>query len=177
MRSQVIHIIHKFKLFITFRALSSWPKFIHLIHSLVLFITSRSFYSWLRIVHIIHIPELFIESRALSSWLGVVYVIHRLEIFKPSRALNSWPRVLNVIHDPELFIASRALLMRAWLTNGMHVLFKFQLVRLQGLKLKKFKKTLNGLIHNIWAEVNSWRPKEDTPHVPQGWISMIQALE
>ena len=42
---------------------------------------------------------------------------------------------------------------------------------------KKFKETLNGLILNIWAEVNSWRPKEDALHVPQSWISMIQALE
>ena len=42
---------------------------------------------------------------------------------------------------------------------------------------KKFKETLNGLIHNIWDEVNSWRPKEDALHVPQVWISMIQALE
>ncbi|RVW27427.1 hypothetical protein CK203_095408 [Vitis vinifera] len=42
---------------------------------------------------------------------------------------------------------------------------------------KKFKETLNGLILNIWAEVNLWRPKEDTLHIPQGWISMIQALE
>ena len=31
---------------------------------------------------------------------------------------------------------------------------------------KKFKKTLNGLIQNIWIEVNSWRPKEDALHVP-----------
>ena len=64
--------------------------------------------------------------------------------------------------------------MRTQLINGMEILFKFQLVRLQGLELKKFKETLNGLIHNIWAKVNSWRPKE---HVPQGWIFMIQVLE
>ena len=44
-------------------------------------------------------------------------------------------------------------------------------------RAKKFKETLNGLIHNIWAEVNSWKPKKDALHVPQGWISMIQALE
>ena len=44
-------------------------------------------------------------------------------------------------------------------------------------RVKKFKETLNGLILNIWAEVNLWRPKEDTLHIPQGWISMIQALE
>ena len=44
-------------------------------------------------------------------------------------------------------------------------------------QVKKFKETLNGLIHNIWVEVISWRPREDAPHVPQGWISMIQALE
>ena len=42
---------------------------------------------------------------------------------------------------------------------------------------KKFKETLNGLIQNIWVEVNLWRPKEDALHIPQGWISMIQALE
>ena len=40
-----------------------------------------------------------------------------------------------------------------------------------------FKETLNGLIQNIWVEVNSWRPKEGALHVPQGWISIIQALE
>ena len=40
-----------------------------------------------------------------------------------------------------------------------------------------FKETLNGLIQNIWVEVNSWRPKEGPLHVPQGWISIIQALE
>ena len=44
-------------------------------------------------------------------------------------------------------------------------------------RAKTFKGTLNGLIQNIWVEVNSWRPKEDAPRVPQGWISMIQALE
>ncbi|RVW31750.1 hypothetical protein CK203_106672 [Vitis vinifera] len=44
-------------------------------------------------------------------------------------------------------------------------------------RAKKFKETLNGLIHNIWAEVNSWKPKKDALHVPQGWISMIQAWE
>ena len=44
-------------------------------------------------------------------------------------------------------------------------------------RAKKFKETLNGMILNIWAEVNSWRPKEDALHVPQSWISMIQALE
>ena len=42
---------------------------------------------------------------------------------------------------------------------------------------KMFKETLNELIQNIWAEVNSWRPKEDAPRVPQSWISMIQAFE
>ena len=44
-------------------------------------------------------------------------------------------------------------------------------------RAKKFKGILNGLIQNIWVEVNSWRPKEDAPRVPQGWISMIQALK
>ena len=39
--------------------------------------------------------------------------------------------------------------MRAQLTNGMQILFKFMLVQLHGLELKKFKETLNGLIHNI----------------------------
>ena len=63
------------------------------------------------------------------------------------------------------------------LINGMQILFKFQLVRLQELELKKFKETLNGLIHYIWGEVNSWRPREDALHVPQGWIFTIQVLE
>ena len=26
---------------------------------------------------------------------------------------------------------------------------------------KKFEETLNGLIQNIWVEINSWKPKED----------------
>ena len=43
--------------------------------------------------------------------------------------------------------------------------------------VKKFKETLNGLIQNIWVEVNSWRRKEDALHIPQGWISIIQTLE
>ena len=42
---------------------------------------------------------------------------------------------------------------------------------------KKLKKTFNGLIQNIWVEVNLWRTKEDAPCVPQAWISMIQAFE
>ena len=41
----------------------------------------------------------------------------------------------------------------------------------------KFKETLNRVIHNIWFGVNSCSPKEDALHVPQGWISMTQALE
>ena len=42
---------------------------------------------------------------------------------------------------------------------------------------KKFKETLNGLIQNIWVEVNSWKTKEDTLHILHCWISMIQVLE
>ena len=45
------------------------------------------------------------------------------------------------------------------------------------VRAKKLKETLNGLIQNIWIEVNSWRPKEDGLHIPQGWISIIQALK
>ncbi|KAL6327910.1 hypothetical protein AAG906_027320 [Vitis piasezkii] len=37
--------------------------------------------------------------------------------------------------------------------------------------------TLNGLIQNIWAKMNSWRPKKDVSRVPQGSISMIQAFK
>ena len=44
-------------------------------------------------------------------------------------------------------------------------------------RAKKFKETLNGLIQNIWAKMNSWRPKKDVSRVPQGSISMIQAFK
>lgn len=57
--------------------------------------------------------------------------------------------------------------MRARLTNRMQNLFKFQLVRLQGLELKGFKETLNGLTQNIWKEVNSCGCKEVIPRVLQ----------
>ena len=44
-------------------------------------------------------------------------------------------------------------------------------------RAKRFKESLNGLIQGIWTEINSWRPKDDVIHGPQGWISIIQALE
>ena len=33
-------------------------------------------------------------------------------------------------------------------------------------RAKRFKKTLNGRIQNIWTEVNSCSPKEDAPRAP-----------
>ena len=40
-------------------------------------------------------------------------------------------------------------------------------------RAKRFKESLNGLIQSIWTEINSWRPKDDVIHGPQGWISII----
>ena len=42
---------------------------------------------------------------------------------------------------------------------------------------KRFKETLNGLIQHIWAEENSCRSKGDATCVPQGWMSIVQALD
>ena len=45
------------------------------------------------------------------------------------------------------------------------------------VRAKRFEESFNGLIQSIWTEINSWRPKDDVIHGPQGWISIIQALE
>ncbi|KAL6327278.1 hypothetical protein AAG906_017835 [Vitis piasezkii] len=55
-----------------------------------------------------------------------------------------------------------------WNANSIQVLVGL----VTRARAKKFKETLNGLIQNIWAEVNSWRPKEDAPHVPQEEVDL-----
>ena len=41
-------------------------------------------------------------------------------------------------------------------------------------RAKRFKEALNGLIQEVWAQTNSWRPIE---HDPQGSFNLIQVLE
>ena len=87
------------ELLITFKALSSWPRFINVNHFLELFIISRGLSSWPKVAHVIHSPEVIITSIALS-W---------------------WPEVVLVNHSPKLFIASKAL---SWRLRRAHVLFE-----------------------------------------------------
>jgi hypothetical protein len=42
---------------------------------------------------------------------------------------------------------------------------------------KKFKDVLNGLIQELWAQANSWRPIEHDPHGQQRIVTLIQVLE
>ena len=44
-------------------------------------------------------------------------------------------------------------------------------------RAKRFKECLSGLIQHIWAKIHLCDPKDDSIRDPQGWISMIQALE
>ncbi|GMN59289.1 hypothetical protein TIFTF001_028389 [Ficus carica] len=60
-----------------------------------------------------------------------------------------------------------------WIVDPIHV----PIGPVTRARTRRFKETLNGLIQIIWTEVNLCRPKGDVPRVPQGWISMIQALE
>jgi hypothetical protein len=42
---------------------------------------------------------------------------------------------------------------------------------------KKFKDVLNGLIQELWAQENSWRPNEHDPRGQQRIVTLIQVLE
>jgi hypothetical protein len=42
---------------------------------------------------------------------------------------------------------------------------------------KKFKDVLNGLIQELWAQANSWRPIEHDPRRQQRIVALIQVLE
>ena len=44
-------------------------------------------------------------------------------------------------------------------------------------RAKKFKDVLNGLIQELWAQANSWRPIEHDPHGQQRIVTLIQVLE
>jgi len=44
-------------------------------------------------------------------------------------------------------------------------------------RTKKFKDVLNGLIQELWAQANSWRPIEHDPGGQQGIVTLIQVLE
>uniref|UniRef100_A0A2N9FJY2 Reverse transcriptase domain-containing protein n=1 Tax=Fagus sylvatica TaxID=28930 RepID=A0A2N9FJY2_FAGSY len=44
-------------------------------------------------------------------------------------------------------------------------------------RAKKFKDVLNGLIQELWAQANSWRPSEHDPHGQQRIVTLIQVLE
>lgn len=45
------------------------------------------------------------------------------------------------------------------------------------LRAKRFKEVLNGLIQEVWTQVNSWRPNELGPRYHQRSITMIGVLE
>ena len=45
------------------------------------------------------------------------------------------------------------------------------------VQAKKFKDVLNGLIQELWAQANSWRPIEHDPRGQQKIITLIQVLE
>jgi hypothetical protein len=44
-------------------------------------------------------------------------------------------------------------------------------------RAKKFKDVLNGLIQELWAQANSWRPIEHDPQRQQRIVILIQVLE
>jgi hypothetical protein len=44
-------------------------------------------------------------------------------------------------------------------------------------RAKKFKDVLNGLIQELWAQANSWRPIEQDPREQQRIVTLIQDLE
>ena len=44
-------------------------------------------------------------------------------------------------------------------------------------RAKKFKDVLNGLIQELWAQANLWKPIEHDPHGPQRMVTLIQVLE
>jgi len=44
-------------------------------------------------------------------------------------------------------------------------------------RAKKFKDVLNGLIQELWAQANLWRPIEHDPRGQQRIVTLIQVLE
>jgi len=44
-------------------------------------------------------------------------------------------------------------------------------------RAKKFKDVLNGLIQELWAQANSWRPIKHDPRGQQRIVTLIQVLE
>ena len=44
-------------------------------------------------------------------------------------------------------------------------------------RTKQFKEALNGLVREVWAQENLWRPIEGDERDLQGWKSIIQAME
>ena len=44
-------------------------------------------------------------------------------------------------------------------------------------RAKKFKDVLDGLIQELWAQANSWRPIEHDPRGQQKIVTLIQVLE
>jgi hypothetical protein len=44
-------------------------------------------------------------------------------------------------------------------------------------RAKKFKDVLNGLIQELWAQANSWRPIEHDPRGQQRIVTLIQVLQ
>jgi hypothetical protein len=44
-------------------------------------------------------------------------------------------------------------------------------------RAKKFKDVLNGLIQELWAQANSWRPIEHDTRGQQRIVTLIQVLE
>ena len=44
-------------------------------------------------------------------------------------------------------------------------------------RAKKFKDVLNGLIQELWAQANLWRPIEHDPRGQQKIVTLIQVLE
>jgi hypothetical protein len=44
-------------------------------------------------------------------------------------------------------------------------------------RAKKFKDVLNGLIQELWAQANSWRPIEHDPQRQQRIVTLIQVLK
>jgi hypothetical protein len=44
-------------------------------------------------------------------------------------------------------------------------------------RAKKFKDVLNGLIQELWAQANSWRPIQYDPRGQQRIMTLIQVLE
>jgi hypothetical protein len=57
------------------------------------------------------------------------------------------------------------------------ILFKYQLGRLRGHEQTSSRIQLNGLIQELWAQANSWRPIEHDPRGQQRIVTLNQVLE